>query len=77
MKFMGVNFQFRSHLGRNPGWPVEPSITLRAGQAKHMGDGLRTIDQVALELGEANLVGLRLNDFVDGPGLQQGGATSG
>lgn len=62
---MRIGVQAGGQLRRNPCWPVEPGIALGPGQLEHMGHGLRPIDQFALELGQADLVGLGLDHLVD------------
>jgi hypothetical protein len=66
-----IHPQTSSHLRRDARWPVEPGIALGPGQLEHVGHRLRAVDQFALELGQAHLVGLRLDHLVDGARLQQ------
>ena len=56
---------------------LERCIALGARQLEDMRDGLIAVDQLALEAGEANLVGLRLDHLVDRARLQQGRAARG
>lgn len=72
---MRVGLQFGGHLRRDTCRPVDPGIAFGAGQSEDMGDGLSTIDQIALEPCQSHLVGLCLDDFIDGACLQKRGAT--
>ena len=73
---MGIHFKFGGHLRRDACRPVEPGIAFGAGQSKHMGDGLRAINQITFEPRQPHLVGLCLDDLVDRARLQKRGAAS-
>jgi len=70
VQFVGVDLQLGRHLRGNACRPVEPGIAFGASQPEDVGNRLCPVDQIALELRKAHFIGLRLDHFVDRPGLQ-------